>query len=129
MELPSGMIKAFDLNMGSSCLWSESIGDDDQYCDSKEKHGFCEAAYKQGKCVLRSTPPKTLPLLSWDQNQQPIGEDDQTDDLDESSSTSNKSLSLSLSHNTEKQSEYGSSNFFHVHFYGLRVMYVPYQTS
>ncbi|KAI8565636.1 hypothetical protein RHMOL_Rhmol03G0275400 [Rhododendron molle] len=97
MELPSGMIKGFDLNrygggetsevldMGSSCLWS----DGDRYCTSKKKRGFGEAAYEQGKCVPRSSTPKTLPLLSWDQNQQPNEEVDQTDDLDQNSSTSN----------------------------------------
>ncbi|KAF7146873.1 hypothetical protein RHSIM_Rhsim03G0250400 [Rhododendron simsii] len=102
MELPSGMIKGFDLNrysggdtsevldMGSSCLWNESVGDGDQFYNSEMKRGFGEAAYEQGNCVLRRITPKTLPLLSLDQNQQPNEEVDQTDDLDENSSTSNK---------------------------------------
>ncbi|KAE9464315.1 hypothetical protein C3L33_03712, partial [Rhododendron williamsianum] len=104
MELPSGMVKGFDLNrygggetsevldMGSSCLWSDqSIGDGDQFYNSEMKRGFGEAAsYEQGNCVLSSSTPKTLPLLSLDQNQQPNEEVDQTDDLDdENSSTSN----------------------------------------
>ncbi|XP_058206884.1 auxin-responsive protein IAA28-like [Rhododendron vialii] len=102
MELPSGMIKGFDLNrygggetsevldLGSSCLWSERIGDHgDQFYNSEMKRGFGEAAYEQGNCVLSSSTPKTLPLLSLDQNQQPNEEVDQTDELDENSSTSN----------------------------------------
>ncbi|KAF7149163.1 hypothetical protein RHSIM_Rhsim03G0250500 [Rhododendron simsii] len=98
-------MKGFDLNCyGSgetkdaldvgSCWWSESNGDQGEYCNSEKKRGFGEAYdHEQGKFVL---PRKTLPLLSWD-NKQPNEEDDQNDDLDQNSCTSNKYLSLSLS--------------------------------
>lgn len=91
----------FDLNcygeakeMGS-CLSSESIGEfggGDDHCNISKKRNFDEAfefeQQQQHGEALRVLARKTLPLLSWDNNQ-PNEDDDPTDLDDNNSSTIN----------------------------------------